>query len=80
MKYKDRFGIGGYFYQDKAGASGYGAFNFMASGSYDVMDDPGNKHQLNVGLQLGIAQISFNRTYSVTSPFASSTNSSNAFI
>jgi type IX secretion system PorP/SprF family membrane protein len=59
----DRYGYGAFVSMDKAGSSGYRTLNVMISGAYDIMNpDYRRKHQLSVGLQLGILQRSFDPT------------------
>lgn len=51
-----RFGVGGYVINDKAGSLGFNTFNLMASGSYEIINNPDNKHHLLVGAQMGLLQ------------------------
>lgn len=54
MTYKKRFGMGAYIISDRAGDGNFGTLNFLLSGTYDIMNDMGNDHDLSVGLQLGM--------------------------
>jgi len=49
----NRFGVGGYIMNNRAGSSGINFLNFMLSGSYEVSIDPQRVHHLTTGLQLG---------------------------
>lgn len=55
-----RFGMGAYLINNKAGTGGFSTLNFMLSGAYRITKDPQNIHNLTAGLQLGILYKSFN--------------------
>lgn len=52
MSYQ-RFGIGGFLYSNRTGAGNLNTFNFLLSGSYQIMDKT-DEHSLSVGLQMGV--------------------------
>ncbi len=54
-----RFGVGGFIINNRSGIGHFNAFNIMASGSYRIIDDPTYKHNLSVGLQMGLLYKSF---------------------
>lgn len=55
-----RFGVGGYLINNRAGSGGFNTFNFLLSGSYQIIEGANNPHFLSVGLQAGILNKSFN--------------------
>jgi type IX secretion system PorP/SprF family membrane protein len=56
----ERYGYGAYIQMDRAGSSGYSTMNFMVSGAYEIMNaDYRRRHQLTVGLQMGVVQRTF---------------------
>ena len=56
QKYRERFGVGGYVINSKAGTLGYYTFNAMLSAAYKIINNADNKHHLSVGLQMGLMQ------------------------
>jgi len=50
---KDRFGVGGYIMNNRAGSGGFNVLNFLLSGAYEITTDPKLYNHLSVGLQLG---------------------------
>lgn len=73
MKYK-RFGIGGVLLNNRSGAGNFNTLNFLLSGSYFIVKDPQSPHTLNVGLQMGLINKSFDsEKYLYESQYNSST-------
>ncbi len=73
MKYK-RFGIGGLLLNNRSGAGNFNTLNFLLSGSYFIIKDPESPHTLNVGIQAGIVNKSFDpEQYLYESQYNSST-------
>lgn len=56
----NRFGAGVYIINNHSGTGGFNSFNFMFSGSYQIIDSKQGPHFLSVGLQAGIINKSFN--------------------
>lgn len=54
QKFKEKWGLGAYLINNQASSSTYRTFNFMLSGSYNIMHESNNKHILTTGLQLGL--------------------------
>lgn len=54
-----RFGVGGFIINNRSGIGHFNTFEAMASGSYRIIDDPAYKHNLSVGLQMGLMYKSF---------------------
>lgn len=52
-KYSDRWGVGGYIINNKAGAGNFSTMNAIASGAYNIMDGT-DKHYMTAGLQMGL--------------------------
>lgn len=48
----NRFGIGGFLYSNRAGNGNLNTFNFLLSGSYQILNNT-TDHSLSVGLQIG---------------------------
>lgn len=61
MPYK-RFGFGGFIINNRAGTGSFNTLSFMASGAYQITDDPTKRHFMTVGLQLGILHKSYDPT------------------
>lgn len=57
---KDRFGVGGYIMNNRAGSGGFNVLNFLLSGAYEITTDPKLYNHLSVGLQLGFIHKYFN--------------------
>ena len=57
---KDRFGVGGYIMNSRAGSGGFNVLNFLLSGAYEITTDPKFYNHLSVGLQLGFIHKYFN--------------------
>ena len=53
MPVNQKLGVGGYLITYDA-AKSFNVFNFVLSGSYDVLSSHQKKHKLNMGLQLGL--------------------------
>ena len=53
VKEENRFGVGGYIINHRAGIGQFNTFSLMASGSYDIMKGNKNPHIFKTGLQLG---------------------------
>jgi type IX secretion system PorP/SprF family membrane protein len=58
MKYK-RCGIGALLLNNRAGVGNFNTLSFLLSGSYFIVKDPFSPHKLNVGLQAGLLNKSF---------------------
>ncbi|MFL5765279.1 MAG: PorP/SprF family type IX secretion system membrane protein [Bacteroidia bacterium] len=58
MKYK-RCGIGALLLDNRAGAGNFNTLSFLLSGSYFIIKDPFSPHKLNVGVQAGLLNKSF---------------------
>jgi type IX secretion system PorP/SprF family membrane protein len=58
MKYK-RCGIGAILLDNRAGAGNFNTLSFLLSGSYFIVKDPFSPHKLNVGVQAGLLNKSF---------------------
>ena len=56
MHYNDRWGIGGFIINQRAGAGKVNTLNFMLSGAYNVAVDQQGHHFFSGGLQLGVFQ------------------------
>jgi len=52
-KKENRFGVGGYIINHRAGIGQFNTFSLMASGSYDITKGKKNPHIFKTGLQLG---------------------------
>jgi len=73
MRYR-RVGIGALLLNNRAGAGDFNTLNFLISGSYFIIKDPFSPHKLNVGLQAGILNKSFDpQKYLYESQYNSST-------
>ena len=59
MKYQ-KFGIGSYLLNNRAGIANFNTLNFQLSGSYFITDPKYSPHLMNVGLQMGIFYKTFN--------------------
>ena len=59
---KDRFGVGGYIMNNRAGSGGFNVLNFLLSGAYEITTDPKMYNHLSVGLQLGFIHKYFDFT------------------
>lgn len=57
--FKEKFGVGGYLINNRAGLGKFNTLNFLLSGAYNVINDPSNVHNLTVGLQMGFLYKSF---------------------
>jgi type IX secretion system PorP/SprF family membrane protein len=55
-----RFGLGAFLIANRTGVGNINALNAHLSAAYRITNDPSGKHNLSVGLQLGIIQKSFN--------------------
>lgn len=55
----EKFGVGGYLVNSRAGASGFNNFHFMVSGAYQLRLDEDNKNIISLGLQAGALVKSF---------------------
>lgn len=55
-----RFGIGGFIISNRSGIGNINTLNALLSGAYKITNDPSGKHNLSVGIQVGIIQRNFN--------------------
>lgn len=55
-----RFGLGGLIVSNRSGNGNLNTLNALLSGAYKITNDPSGKHNLSVGIQLGIIQRNFN--------------------
>lgn len=53
-KFKDKWGMGAHLMSNQAGAPTFRTFNFIVSGSYDIMNDPNKEHELVAGIHMGL--------------------------
>ena len=60
QKLRQRFGVGGYVINSKAGTLGFYTFDAMLSAAYKIINNPDGKHHLSVGLQMGMMQKGYN--------------------
>lgn len=56
--HKKRFGVGGYVINNRSGLGSFNTLNFLLSGAYKITNDS-KKHNLSVGMQMGIIQKSY---------------------
>jgi type IX secretion system PorP/SprF family membrane protein len=71
----NKWGVGGYLIDNKAGAGEFNSLNIMASGAYNITNRS-HKHFLCVGLQVGLLYKSFNpAVYTYDIQYSSATGS-----
>lgn len=58
---KEKFGVGGYILNNRAGSAALNDFTFLLSGAYEITIDRARIQKLTTGLQLGVIQKSVNR-------------------
>lgn len=54
-----RFGIGGFLISNRVGAGNINSMNVNLSGAYRITNDPSGKHNLSIGIQMGMIQKNF---------------------
>lgn len=60
IKKEERFGVGGYIINHRAGIGQFNTFSIMTSGSYDITKGYRNPHVFKTGIQLGLLNKAFN--------------------